>query len=49
MQGLADGYWVLPNTITDYLADSPKFGMSMRSIRPRLKPVRLSRAVSTSC
>ncbi|MEG9507686.1 MAG: fumarate reductase/succinate dehydrogenase flavoprotein subunit, partial [Cutibacterium acnes] len=27
MQGLADGYWVLPNTITDYLADSPKFGM----------------------
>ncbi|WP_130865221.1 fumarate reductase/succinate dehydrogenase flavoprotein subunit [Acidipropionibacterium timonense] len=25
MQGLADGYWVLPNTITDYLADAPKF------------------------
>ncbi|WP_257478391.1 fumarate reductase/succinate dehydrogenase flavoprotein subunit [Acidipropionibacterium jensenii] len=25
MQGLADGYFVLPNTITDYLADSPKF------------------------
>ena len=24
MQGLADGYWVLPNTINDYLADSAK-------------------------
>ncbi len=23
MQGLADGYWVLPNTINDYLADAP--------------------------
>ncbi len=24
MQGLADGYWVLPNTINDYLADAAK-------------------------
>ena len=24
MQGLADGYFVLPNTIRDYLADTPK-------------------------
>src|SRR5690625_7640039 len=23
MQGLADGYFVLPNTINDYLADAP--------------------------
>ena len=23
MQGLADGYFVLPNTIRDYLADGP--------------------------
>lgn len=26
MQGLGDGYFVLPNTINDYLADSAKFG-----------------------
>ena len=26
MQGLADGYWVLPNTINDYLSEASKFG-----------------------
>ena len=26
MQGLADGYWVLPNTMCDYLADVSKHG-----------------------
>ena len=42
MQGLADGYFVLPNTIRDYLADAPR---SSRSTRPTPRSSRRRAAV----
>jgi succinate dehydrogenase / fumarate reductase flavoprotein subunit len=35
MQALADGYFVLPNTITDYLAAGPFSTVEARTERPR--------------
>ena len=38
MQGLADGYFVLPNTIRDYLADGPVRARSPRTTRRSSRP-----------
>ena len=48
MQGLADGYFVLPNTINDYLADGP-FPKVDESHPPRSRQSRRSAPGSTSC
>ena len=47
MQGLADGYFVLPNTIGDYLADGPFPPVDRRPGRRRAE--RRSRTGSTGC
>ena len=49
MQGLADGYFVIPYTIGDYLASAalPKVTTDHRGVRARRRPTR--RARSTSC
>ena len=47
MQGLADGYFVLPNTIGDYLADGPVRRRSTTTTRRSSRPRRRSRTGST--
>ena len=48
MQGLADGYFVLPATIPDYLAER-RPGRSTSRIPPSRKPSKLLPNASTSC
>ena len=49
MQGLADGYFVLPNTINDYLAGRPVPEGRRRATRRRSRRSTPCRAGSTSC
>ena len=49
MQGLADGYFVLPNTIGDYLADGPFDAGRATTTRPSSRRVRPSPAASNGC
>ena len=48
MQGLADGYFVLPHTIRDYLADGPFEKPSTSRTPPWSRRARRSRSASTT-